>query len=259
MKAKLPTLCWILATLAGVAAEPRPTVEVTVQLISLTGDVDDLALWDGHKATPVTLSADFFGPRLRYAGDARLRLIRPDQPATAPVSPPTKEPGAPPAAGLPPPGPVVAWVDLPPGKGPRAFVLLVRPEPERNGIWAIEDEHQRFPAGSIRFLNLCDFPVSVGEGEKATRLAAKGAAVVKPGVPAGRYYDVPLFSEEDGTRRLAYQLHFFPAPDRRTLLFIMPGEKGSGLIRLQPVEDPTASGVGGSPHDAKIKAPKTQK
>jgi len=257
MRARLSTLCWLLATLAGFAAEPRPTVEVTVQLISLAGDVDDLALWDGRKATPVTLSADFFGPRLRYAGDARLRLIRPDKPTSAAAT--TKEPAASPPTLLPPPGPVVAWVDLPPGKGPRPFILLVRPEPERNGIWAIEDENQRFPAGAIRFLNLCEFPVSVGEGEKATRLAAKGAAVIKPGVPAGRYYDVPLFSEEDGMRRLAYQLHFFPAADRRTLLFILPGEKGTGLIRLQPVEDATSTGLGGSPHDAKIRIPGAMK
>jgi hypothetical protein len=257
MRANLTPLCLVLATLAAFAAEPRPKVEVTVQLISLAGDVDDLALWDGRKATPVTLSADFFGPRVRYTGDARLRLIRPDKPATAPAT--TKEPDAPPATVQPPPGPVVAWVDLPPGIGPRTFILLVRPEPERNGIWAIEDENQRFPAGAIRFLNLCEFPVSVGEGEKATRLAAKDAAVVKPGVPAGRYYDVPLFSEEDGMRRLAYHLHFFPAPDRRTLLFILPGEKGTGLIRLQPVEDSTSTGLGGSPHDAKIPIPGVKK
>jgi hypothetical protein len=255
MKASLTFLCLLLAARGGAAEDRRPTVDVSVQLISLAGNIDDLALWDGRKATPLTLSADFFGPRLRYAGDARLQLIRPgktDEAKDKPVGKPTTEP-----ATL--PGPVVAWLDVPPGKGPRQFILLVRPEPGQSGILAIEDDNQRFPAGSLRFLNLCDFPVTIGEGEKSTRVAAKGAAVVRPNLPSGRYFDAPIHSEEDQVRRLAYNLHFFYAADRRTLLFILPGEKGSGLIRLQPVEDPTPNAIGGSPHDGKIKAPNAKK
>lgn len=257
MKAKLTLLLGLLLWLPGAAEERRPAVEVTLQLISLAGDLDDLALWDGRKATPVTLSADFFGPRVHYAGSPRLQLIRPDKVATTKDAANGKAANEP--ASLTPPGPVVAWFDLPPGKGARQYILLVRPESDRNGIWAIEDENQRFPVGTIRLLNVCDFPVTLGEGDKALRLAAKGAAVLRPGIPAGRYFDAPIYSEEDQVRRLAYQLHFFYATDRRTLLFILPGEKGSGLVRLQPIEDPTASGVGGSPHDGKIKAPNAKK
>lgn len=255
MKASLTFLCLLLAAPLLALEDRRPTVEVSVQLISLAGNIDDLALWDGRKATPLTLSADFFGPRLRYAGDARLQLIRPgktDETKDKPIAKASAEP-----ATL--PGPVVAWLDVPPGKGPRQFILLVRPEPGQGGILAIEDDNQRFPAGSLRFLNLCDFPVTIGEGEKATRVAAKGAAVVRPNLPSGRYFDAPIHSEEDQVRRLAYNLHFFYASDRRTLLFILPGEKGSGLIRLQPVEDPTPNAMGGSPHDGKIKAPNAKK
>ena len=257
MKADLgPFLC-VLASLAFGAGEPRPAVDLTVQLISLAGDVEDLALWDGRKATPLTLSADFFGPRLRYTGEPRLQLIRPPKSAETQVEPEARPPTD--KRPAPAPGEVVAWLDVPPGKGPRHLILLVRPEADRNGILAIEDDTQRFPVGSIRLLNFCDFPVHLGEGEKATRLPAKGAAVVKPDIPSGRYFDAPIYSEEDQVRRLAYQLHFFYATDRRTLLFILPGEKGSGLVRLQPVEDPTHSGIGGSPHDAKIKAPVLKK
>ena len=257
MKANLKLWLCLLASLASGAEEPRPTVDLTVQLISLAGDLDDLALWDGRKATPLTLSADFFGPRLRYAGEARLQLIRPPKPEET-----KEEPLARPASDKPvatAPGPVVAWLDIPPGKGPRHLILLVRPEADRNGILAIEDDPQRFPVGSIHLLNLCDFPVTLGDGEKATRLPAKGAAVVKPNVPTGRYFDAPIHSEEDQVRRLAYNLHFFHVTDRRTLLFILPGEKGTGLVRLQPVEDPNAVAGVGSPHDAKIKAPAAKK
>jgi hypothetical protein len=139
------------------------------------------------------------------------------------------------------------------------MILLVKPEPDRNGISSIEDDNQRFPAGSLRFLNLCDFAVTLGVGEKAIRIPPKGTSVVRPNVPAGRYFDTPVHSEEDQVRRLAYQLHFFYATDRRTLLFILPGEKGSGLIRLQPVEDTTQVVGGDSPHDANVKVQKAKK
>ena len=56
--------------LAVAADDAKPAVEATVQFISLAGDRDDLALWDGRKATPLRLSAEFFGPKLRYAGAA---------------------------------------------------------------------------------------------------------------------------------------------------------------------------------------------
>lgn len=259
MKAKFRCLFLLVASLATAAEVRRPTVEVSLQLISLAGNIDDLALWDGRKATPVALSADFFGPRLRYSGDAKLQLIRLPQAKETPEPPTEKKPSADNAAAT-PPGPPVAWLDLPPDKGPRQLILLVRPGPDGNGIWSIEDENQRFPTGSIRFLNLCDFTVSLGEGEKATRLAPKGAAVVRPNVAAGRYFDTPVFSEEDQVRRLAYNLHFFYVPDRRTLLFILPGDKGSGLVRLQPVEDPNAvAGTAGKAHDAKPKSPALKK
>lgn len=247
----------MLVTFCSLAEESRPPVEVSIQLISLAGDIEDLALWDGRQAKPITISADFLGPRLHYSGDARLRLIRlpsGDEPLTEPTVKPKGE-----KQPLPAPGPVVAWLDLHAGQGPRRMILLVKPEPDRNGISSIEDDNQRFPAGSLRFLNLCDFAVTLGVGEKAIRIPPKGASVVRPNVPAGRYFDTPVHTEEDQVRRLAYQLHFFYATDRRTLLFILPGEKGSGLIRLQPVEDTTQVVGGDSPHDANIKVQKAKK
>lgn len=61
-----PELCLLLlvATSGFAAQEPKPAAEAMLQLISLVGDRDDLALWDGRKATPVRLSADFFGRRI---------------------------------------------------------------------------------------------------------------------------------------------------------------------------------------------------
>lgn len=253
-----PEFALLLAASWVAAAEtPRPPAEATVQLISLAGDRADLALWDGSRATPLRLSADFFGPRLRYVGDARLRLIR--LPADGP--PPDSANRAAPAANPAPtaPGPTVAWLDLPPPEpdgGPLNLILLVQPEPGRNGIFAIRDSLRDFPRGSLRFLNLCDFALSLESDRSATAVAAKGSVVVRPKVAPGGYFDADIYSSEDQVRRLAYHLHFFHAEDRRTLLFILPGEKGTGLVRLQPVEEPPPPGATGSAFDAGIKPPK---
>jgi len=235
------------------AEEPKPAAEATVQLISLAGDREDLALWDGRKATPVRLSADFFGPRLRYAGDPRLRLIQLTKPAEA--APKPAEETAPTAPPL-PPGPTIAWLDLPPAAGPLRLILLVQPEPGRNGIVAMKDAEGDFPAGSIRLLNLCDFPVSLEDGRRVTPVPAKDTAVVRPSIAHGAYFDAEIFSEEDKSRRLAYHLHFFHSQERRTMIFILPVEKGTGLVRLQPIEEPPGAGTAGSPQDAKVKPPK---
>ena len=239
--------------LAVAAVDAKPVVEATVQFISLAGDRDDLALWDGRKATPLRLSAEFFGPKLRYSGDARLLLVpRPkDVAAAAPVHDEAKPER--PAA---PPGPPVAWLDLPADAGPRRFILLVQPEAGRNGIVAIKDSPADFPQGAIRLLNLCDFPVTLEDGRRVTAVDARGTAVVSPDVPDGAYFDAQVFSEEDRQRRLAFHLHFFHARERRTLLFILPVEKGTGLVRLQPVEEPPPGIGAGSPHGAKLKPPK---
>jgi hypothetical protein len=241
-----------LAATLGAAEPERPHAEATIQLISLAGDLEDLALWDGRQATPVRVSADFFGPRLRYAGDPRLTLVR-LAPAGAKPAAETKGPGEPR-----PPGDIVAWLDLPPATGPRKLILLVQPEAAGGGIHAMPDEEGGFPSGSIRFLNFCPYRVEVVGRDRTTALPAKGSAVVRPSVPRGGYYDAEIRTEEDQVSRLAYHLHFFHAPERRTLLFILPGEKGSGLVRLQPVEEPPMDGTGGSKQDALVKPPKTR-
>ncbi len=237
---------------ARAAEEPKPAAEATVQFVSLAGDRDDLALWDGRKATPIRLSADFFGPKLRYAGQARLELIQ-KQPGTA-SAPLAQEAQAQGPAKA--PGPTIAWLDLPPADGPRKLILLVQPEAGRNGILAIKDETMDFPTGTLRLLNLCDFPVTLEDGRRVTPIGAKGSAVVRPDVADGAYFDAEVFSEEDRMRRLAFHLHFYHSRERRTLLFVLPVEKGTGLVRLQPVEDPPLGIGAGSPHDAKLKPPK---
>jgi hypothetical protein len=103
---------------------------------------------------------------------------------------------------------------------------------------------------------LCDFPVTLEDGRRVTAVDARGTAVVSPDVPDGAYFDAQVFSEEDRQRRLAFHLHFFHARERRTLLFILPVEKGTGLVRLQPVEEPPPGIGAGSPHGAKLKPPK---
>jgi hypothetical protein len=249
-------LLMLIGLAAHAAEEPKPAAEATVQFISLTGDRDDLALWDGRKATPVRLSADFFGPKLRYAGELRLRLIQMNR--GAPTSLPTDAPAVsptPPAA----PGPTVAWLDLVPGPNPHPLILLVDPSVGRNGIYAIKDAPGDFPAGSLRLLNACEYPISLEDGRKATTIEARGHAVIRPKTAPGSYFDATIFSMEDGTRRAAYHLHFFYSPERRTLLFILPLEKGSGLVRLQPVEEPPPAGVNGSPMDGKVKPPRPAK
>ena len=171
-----PELALFLAASWLAAAEtPRPQAEASVQFISLAGDREDLALWDGRRAAPLRLSADFFGPRLRYAGDTRLSLIQLPPSGTRPDTTAKAAPAAnpPPVA----PGPVIAWLDLPPSDtngGPLKLILLVQPEAGRNGIVAMKDSDRDFPAGSLRFLNLCDFPLSLESGGSATAVAAKG-------------------------------------------------------------------------------------
>jgi hypothetical protein len=139
------------------------------------------------------------------------------------------------------------------------LILLVQPEAGRNGIVAMQDSDRDFPAGSLRFLNLCDFDLSLEAGGSATAVAAKGTVVLRPKVAPGGYFDADLYSSEDQVRRLASHLHFFHAEDRRTLLFILPVEKGTGLVRLQPVEEPPPAGTNGSAFDGRIKPPKAPK
>ena len=254
------TLLWLAPCVALTAEDPKPVAEATLQFISLAGDREDLALWDGSKATPLRLSADFFGPSIRYAGEPRLRLIRSEPGASAAANATAKPPVEPTAqAPATAPGPTVAWLDLPPNNGPRKLILLVQPEPGQNGILAMKDTLGDFPAGSIRLLNLCDFAVTLEDGRRVTAVAAKDTAVIRPPTTAGSYYDAAVYSEEDKVRRLAHHLHFFCTRERRTLLFILPVEKGTGLVRLQPVEEPPPGVGASSPHDARVKPPKGAK
>jgi hypothetical protein len=254
------TLLWLAPCVALTAEDPKPVAEATLQFISLAGDREDLALWDGSKATPLRLSADFFGPSIRYAGEPRLRLIKPEPGAPAAanvaVKPPVETTAPSPATA---PGPTVAWLDLPPSNGPRKLILLVQPEPGQNGILAMKDTPGDFPAGSIRLLNLCDFAVTLEDGRRVTAVAAKDTAVIRPPTAAGSYYDAAVYSEEDKVRRLAYHLHFFCTRERRTLLFILPVEKGTGLVRLQPVEDPPTVEPVDSPQEPKVRSPQVAK
>ena len=99
------------------------------------------------------------------------------------------------------PGPVIAWLDLPPADtngSPLKLILLVQPEAGRNGIVAMQDCDRDFPAGSLRFLNLCDFDLSLEAGGSATAVAAKGTVVIHVpvradvGLPGYSWWDVPV-------------------------------------------------------------------
>jgi hypothetical protein len=251
-----PELCLLLlvATSGFAAQEPKPAAEAMLQLISLVGDRDDLALWDGRKATPVRLSADFFGRRISYAGDSRLQLIqRPKSPP--PPRPPGERPTHPRKPET-PPGPPVAWLDLPPSSEPHQLILLVHPDDGSNGIHALKDTPEDFPRGSIRLMNLCDFPVWLEEGQQVTEVPAKDSSVVRPGVPNFTYFNAAIYSEEDHERRLAHNLHFFHSKERRTMMFILPVEKGTGLVRLQPFEEPLPPLAANLPADGKPKPPR---
>ena len=240
MKSKLLlTLALWSATLA--AAEPA-TERISVRLKFMAWD--DALLGCGirtsGKVVPVGILLDYLSNEIVYEGPARLEIVR----ITAnepPQDAPTKKGAAKPAKQAVKPAPAneppVAWVNLPASANGQRLILAVAPGKWEGGIMAIPDSPGSFPPGSLRFFNLCPYPLEVRIGQNSVKIPQKEARSIRGGAKNLDYFDGTIMTYENGEEKVGYSLHMFQDNSQRSLFFVAAGPEGLGTVILKGVGD----------------------
>jgi hypothetical protein len=104
---------------------------------------------------------------------------------------------------------------------------------------AIDDAPGAFRYGTIRFYNLCPYPVEIHIPGSQTRIGPKGSMVVSPSALDGTYFEgtIHSISTTDDKEALSYSFRYFQQNDLRTLYFIIPSTESEGQVILKGVED----------------------
>ena len=133
----------------------------------------------------------------------------------------------------------IAWIDLPTTPGPHHLILLVNPGDPKGGILAIDDAPGTFQYGTIRFYNLCPYPVEIQIPGSRTKIGSKGSTVVRPNAADGTYFEGTIHSRSaiDDQESLSYSFRYFQQNDLRTLYFIIPSTESEGQVIIKGVED----------------------
>lgn len=212
-------LALALALAAACHGQALRKAEASLQLLSGGDYIADHGYLDASgKVKAVDISPDLLSERIAYSGPARFEI--------RPVEGPGSKRGD---------GPPLAWYDLPTGSGPHRLILLVNPRPGSSGISAVNDEPGALPFGSIRFLNLCPYPVELAGERRRFTVKAQGSTVVRPDVKDGQYFDLDVITQ-DGEPRTVFHLRHFHMVDARTLCFIEP-DGPEGQARLKSIEE----------------------
>ena len=133
----------------------------------------------------------------------------------------------------------IAWIDLPTAPGPHHLILLVNPGDPKGGILAIDDAPGTFQYGTLRFYNLCPYPVEIQIPGSRTKIGSKGSTVVRPNAADGTYFEgtIHTHSTIDDQESLSYSFRYFQQNDLRTLYFVMPSPESEGQVIIKGVED----------------------
>ena len=223
------------------AADPA-TERISVRLKFLAWDDGLLGcgVRTSGKVVPVGILLDFLSDEIVYEGPARLEIVRiianePPQDAAAnkgKVKPAKQDPK--PASGNEPP---VAWIKLPASANGQRLILAVAPGKWEGGIMAIPDSPGSFPPGSLRFFNLCPYPLEVRIGQNSVKIPQKEARSIRGGAKNLDYFDGTIMTYENGEEKVGYSLHMFQDNSQRSLFFVAAGPEGLGTVILKGVGD----------------------
>lgn len=148
------------------AAPPVPNI-VTVQfsIYAWNGDIEPLSFGSGHEIELVEASTR--SKIQSYTGPALLQFTQ--------AGPVAAEPGQ-----KPKPKPVLASVDLPPGAS-RVTLLTARVAKGRYQIYAVPEDGDTLPEGTIRLHNITRQKLLVSYDEKSSlELEAGQSTIIKP-------------------------------------------------------------------------------
>jgi hypothetical protein len=244
MKSKLLLLLVLLST--GASAADPATARISTRLKFMAWD--DALLGCGvrmeGKVIPVAILADQLSDEVAYEGPARLEIVRivADQPAEPTPTPkgkakPARQSTKAAASNQPNAEPPVAWIVLPASANNQHLILAVAPGRWEGGIMAMQDSPGGFPPGSLRFFNLCPYPLEVRIGPNAVKIPQKEARSIRGGPKDHDYFDGTIMTYEGGEEKVGYSLHMFQDNTQRALFFVSAGPDGSGTVVLKGVGD----------------------
>ena len=244
MKFNLAILALCFCGIATAEEKAPPTVEAHLRLIAVRQPLLGAAYREGKKLEPLVLATDFFTHEITYHGPSRFEIVpyqlekvheadgkQDPNPQTSPVpNAQIKNP--------PPPVEPLAWLDLPATANPLHLILLVdQTRASGGGILAIPDTPGIFPYGSLRFFNLCPYPLEIQLHGKTTRLEPQSGVVIRSPVAEGKYYEGTMYGLKDGERRIVYNLRIFQQNEVRTMFFVTPVDGPNPEVALKGVED----------------------
>jgi hypothetical protein len=249
MKSKF-TLLLALCTAGLLAADPAPA-RVSVRLKFMAWD--DALLGYGvrieGKVVPVSILVDQLSDEVAYEGPAKIEVVRiaaneppaesqPTQPTSGKIRTPRQS--AKPSPSSQPNGETpVAWIVLPATANNQHLILAVAPGRWEGGILPIPDSPGNFPPGSLRFFNLCPYPLEVRIGQNTVKIPLKEARSIRGGAKDHDYFDGAIMTYEGGEEKVGFSLHMFQDNAQRSLFFVGPGPEGSGTVVLKGVGDLT--------------------
>jgi len=196
------------------------------------------------KVVPVAILLDSLSDEISYEGPARLEIVRIS--ANAPVEEPTatkskikvpKQSAKPAQSVQATSEPAIAWILLPASANNQHLILAVAPGRWEGGIMALPDSPGSFPPGSIRFFNLCPYPLEIRIGQNAVKIPQKEARSVRSGAKDHDYFDGTIMTYEGGEEKVGFSLHMFQDNSERGMFFVSAGPDGSGTVVLKGVGD----------------------
>ena len=262
MRSKILAVVLLALAAASAPAEekPGPMVEVKLKLISMDGPILAQGYRKGGVIVPLVIAPDFFTEEFTYRGPPRFELFRIAAKETTDTELTPKGKGTPAGRNsenkgssdftIKPGATPTAWVDLPTSAGPQHLILLVSQGKTDGGIKMIEDNPSKFPYGSWRFFNLCEYGIEVQSGATLTKIPSKNSGVIKPKAEDGTYFDGEIFTHENLERRSGYSFHALQLSDARMFYFVMPGPPDTGQVLLKGVQDRLLPAKAGPPPGA---------
>ena len=250
MKSKLLlTLAFWSAILT--AADPATQrVSVRLKFVAWDDGLLGCGVRTSGKVVPVGILLDFLSDEIVYEGPARLEIVRitaNEPPQVAPADKVKAKAAKPAAKPAPANEPPVAWVNLPASANGQRLILAVAPGKWEGGIMAIPDSPGSFPPGSLRFFNLCPYPLEVRIGQNSVKIPQKEARSIRGGAKNLDYFDGTIMTYENGEEKVGYSLHMFQDNSQRSMFFVAAGPEGLGTVVLKGVGDQSG---------AKMPAPK---
>ena len=237
----------LLISLASVLSAANPTnpqhVSVRLKFMAWDDGMLGCGVRIAGKVVPVAILADHLSDELAYEGPARLEIVRigTNTPEIIPFDNGKAKPAK--LARQPEPTskinaePPLAWFNLPVSANGQSLIMAVSPGKWDGGIMAISDRPGSFPPGSLRFFNLCHYPLEVRIGQNFIKIPQNDARSIRGGAKNNDYFDATIMTYEGGEERIGYNLHMFQDNTQRALFFVAAGPEGSGSVVLKGVGD----------------------